>query len=193
MKENISFSHAPVLVEQRVLDDRATRFGKQIVERHFKMPDGEVLPILCVINLGMDPIIVFALTERGTVFLVNQFRFGISGWVLELPGGCPKPGQTWEDAARTELLEEVGAEARDMKVIGESMMLNPVLGNIHFNAVLATGCKVVRAQDLDSTEIMTVMEVSVGKFREMLKKGEITDAKTVAVGYLALDHLGFLG
>jgi ADP-ribose pyrophosphatase len=192
MSQINNLSPAPVLVDERVLDDRATIFGKQIVERDFRMSDGSVLPVLCVINLGMSPVIVFALTERRTVFLVNQFRFGINGWVLELPGGCPKPGQNWEDATRAELLEEIGAEARDVKVIGE-MALNPVLGDICFSAVLATGCRVVCSQDLDSTETMTVVEVSINEFREMLKKGEITDAKTVAVGYLALDHLGLLG
>lgn len=193
MNQPSSLSLAPVLVEERVIDDRATKYGKQIVERDFKMADGSVLSVLCVINQGMVPSIVFALTECETVFLVNQFRFGINGWVLELPGGCPKPWQNWEDVARAELLEEVGAEAKEVKIIGEMMTLNPMVGNIHLNAVLATGCKVVSAQNLDSTETMTVVEVPIVKFREMLKKGEITDAKTIAVGYLALDHLGLLG
>jgi 8-oxo-dGTP pyrophosphatase MutT (NUDIX family) len=141
----------------------------------------------------MDPFIVFALTEHGNVFLVNQFRFGINGWVLELPGGCPKLGQTWEDVARAELLEEAGVEASEMKIIGRPMPFNPALENTRFTAVLATGCKVVMPQNLDSAEMIIVAEISVESFREMLKKGEITDAKTVAIGYLALDHLGLLG
>ena len=192
MVETKILPQAPVLVGERVLDDRATRFGKQIVERDFRMPNGEVLPILCVINRGMDPVIVFALTEHETVFLVHQFRFGINGWILELPGGGPKPGQTCEETARTELLEEVGVEAGTIQVIGELMAFNPMLENIRFNAVLATGCRVVRAPTHDRTEIMTGMEVSVVKFRQMLKNGEMTDAKTVATGYLALDCLGQL-
>lgn len=194
MGKTSNFPQAPVLVEERTLDDRAARFGKQIVERDFRMPDGKVFPILCVTSPGMDPVIVFAVTEdEQTVFLVNQFRFGVNDWVLELPGGCPKTGQTWEDVARAELLEEVGVEARKMRVIGAPMAFNPALGNVRFTAVLAIGCKVARSQDLDSTEVMTVREIPVLKFRKMLKRGEITDAKSVAIGYLALDHLGLLG
>lgn len=193
MNESKNPSQTPMLIEERILDDRAAKFGKQVVERDFRMPDGSVIPILCLANSGKDSNMIFALTERGTVFLVDQFRFGINDWVLELPGGCPKLGQTWEDASRTELLEEVGAEARDMEIIGTTMRLNPATENTCFNAILATGCEVVRAQNLDSTEVMNVVEVPVEKFREMLKKGEITDARTVVTGYLILDHLGLLG
>lgn len=192
MKKTRCLPQAPVLVRERVLDDRSAQFGKTVVERDFRMPGGNVVPILCISSPGMDPFIVFALTTRGTIFLVNQFRFGINGFVLELPGGCPKPGQTWEDVARTELLEETGVEASKMRVIGEPIAFNPSLENTRFTAVLATGCRVVRPQDLDSSETMTVKEITIGKFREMLKKCEITDAKTVAIGYLVLDHLGLL-
>lgn len=193
MNETSSLLQTPVLVEERVLDDRAARFGKQVVERDFRMSDGEVCSFLCVVNPGADPVIIFALSERGTVFLVHQFRFGVNRWVLELPGGCPRSGQNWEDAARAELLEEAGVEAKEVRIIGTSMMFNPMLENICFSAILATECRMVRSQNLDSTEVMSVVEISIEKFREMLKKGEITDAKTVAIGYLALDHLGLLG
>lgn len=184
---------APVLTGERVIDDRFARFGKRIVERDFKMPDGKTLPILCVSNAGMNPSIIFALTERGTIFLVNEFRFGINSMILELPGGCQGPGAAWEEVAKSELLSEAGVEAESMKVIGEPMPVDAALGDAHLTAVLATGCRSVNRQKLDESETMSVVEVSVGRFREMLKKGEITDTKTVATGYLALDHLGLLG
>jgi len=185
-------SQAPKLVADRILNDTYARFGKVIIERDFQMPDGQVLPILCVANSGMDPFIIFALTEQKTVFLVNQFRFGTNEWLLELPGGNPKAGQTWEEGVQAELLEEVGAEAHEVKIIGTPMPFDPALGNARFTAVLATGCRIVRPQHLGSAEIMTIKELPVTKFREMLKNGKITDAKTVAAGYLALDHLGLL-
>lgn len=184
---------APVLTGERIIDDRFARFGKRIVERDFKMPDGKTLPILCVSGAGMNPAVVFALTERGTVFLVHQFRFGTNSFVLELPGGCQGSGAAWEEIAKSELLSEVGVGATRMEAIGEPMLVDAALGDARITAVLATGCKTVNQQRLDGTETMSVVEVSVGRFREMLKKGEITDAKTVATGYLALDHLRLLG
>jgi len=187
---------APEFVGERVIDDRYARFGKTIAEFDYRMPDGKVLPFLCAVNSGADPAIIFAVTDDRSVFLVNQFRFATKKFVLELPGGNLKRGQSWEEswekAAKAELLEEVGVVASELKVIGERMPFNPAFETACFRAVLATGCRVVGPQDLDDTEVMAVQKIPVEKFREMLKNGEITDAKTVAIGYLALDHLGLL-
>lgn len=193
MKETRSLPQAPEFIAERVTDDRFARFGKTIVERDYRMPNGKVLPFLCTANPGADPVIIFAVTEVGTVFLVNQFRFATGEWTLELPGGCPESGQTWEDAAKAELEQEIGAEASELEVIGGRMPFNPAFEVAYFRAVVATGCKVIKAQDLDDTEAMTVREVTLRELRQMLKNGEITDAKTVATSYIALDHLGLLG
>ena len=188
---------APVFVGERVVDERYARFGKKIVEFDYRMSNGKVLPFLCAVNPGADPIIIFAVTDDGNVFLVNQFRHATKEFVLELPGGNLKSGHSWEDAswedaAKAELLEELGVVASELKVIGERMPFNPAFETACFRAVLATGCKVIGDQDLDDTEVMTVRKIPIGKFREMLKNGTVTDAKTVAIGYLALDHLGLL-
>lgn len=194
MEKTIELPDVPVLVEERVVDDRAKKFGTTIIERDFRMPDGNTFSILCVDSTGNGPfVVIFPLTENDTVLLVNQFRFATNEWTIELPGGGLKLGQTWREAAKDELLEEVGADSATMEIIGNPMPINPGLQTTRFVVVLATGCKIIRPQNLDSTEIMVVKEVPLSKFREMLKKGEITDAKTVATGYLALDHLGLLG
>lgn len=182
----------PVLIGERVIDDRYAKYGKGVVERDFKMPDGKVLPMICITSPQMNPIIIFAVTCDKEVLLVNQFRFATNELVCELPGGCPKPGQNWEDVATAELMEEVGAEALEMKVIGKPIPFNPALQDCKFTAVLATGCRIVKPQTLDEGEQMTVMKIDILHFRKMLKEGEITDAKTIATGYLALDHLGLL-
>lgn len=197
MDETKSLPQAPVFVGERVVDNRFARFGKTIVEFDYRMPGGKVLPFLCAVNSGADPAIIFAVTDDGSVFLVNQFRFATKEFVLELPGGNLKRGQSWEesweDAAKAELSEEVGVVASKLKVIGGRMPFNPAFETACFRAVLATGCKVVGSQDLDDTEVMTVRKIPIVEFREMLKRGEITDAKSVATSYLALDHLGLLG
>ncbi len=187
----------PVFNGETVISEEYARFGKKVVVRSFETSDGKVLGFLCTVNPHADPAIIFAVTDHGTVFLVDQFRHATRAFEMELPGGCLKPGQTWEDAwektARAELREEVGVEATEMRVIGGRMPFNPALEDNYFRAVLATGCRVVQEQKLDDTEVMTIREVSLSEFRNMLRAGQITDAKTIAVGHLALDHLGLLG
>ncbi len=193
MPLNIQTPPAPVLIEERSIDMRAARFGKHVVERDFKMANGKVFPILCVTAANIYPVILFPMTDRGTIYLLNQFRFGTKSWVHELPGGCPKPTQGWEEAAAHELREEIGAVATKLEKIGGPMPLNPALEDNTVVAVVATGCKLVGDQKLDQSEEAIVSEVTVAEFRKLVKEGMIVDSKTVAIGYLALDHLGFLG
>jgi ADP-ribose pyrophosphatase len=188
----IDETRRPVLVGERIISDAFARFGKVAVEYDYRMSDGNVLPFFSVRNPGEDPVIIFAVTDANTVFLVNQFRFATNEFVLELPGGCPKSGQTWQDATNAELLEEVGVEASGLRLIGPPILLNPAIESIQFKAVLATGCKVVKEQQLDDTEVMTVREVALEKFWSMLKGGEIKDGKTVATAFFAFDQLGLL-
>ena len=53
--------------------------------------------------VGMVP-----LTDDGDVILIKQFRPPVNGYVIELPAGLCDIGETLEDAARRELIEETG-------------------------------------------------------------------------------------
>jgi ADP-ribose pyrophosphatase len=54
---------------------------------------------------------VVALTPQGQLLLVRQYRFAVNAVTLELPAGHVEVGETPEQAARKELVEETGYEA----------------------------------------------------------------------------------
>lgn len=51
---------------------------------------------------------ITAITSRGELILVKQFRKPLGQFCLELPAGLIDKGETCEDAATRELLEETG-------------------------------------------------------------------------------------
>jgi ADP-ribose pyrophosphatase len=55
-----------------------------------------------------DYVSVVALDERGRLLLVRQLRPAVGGVTLEVPSGHIDPGETPEESARKELLEETG-------------------------------------------------------------------------------------
>ena len=185
-------SQWPELVKDEVLDERASKYGKTVINRHFRMPNGSIHEILCVSTSSLVPVIIFPVTRKGTVLFVNQYRFGTNESSIELPGGISKKGESIIDTAYAELSEEVGAVAESFEIIGSPMAINPALHDAKIIAVLATGCCITRAKDLDETEALSVMEFSISECRRMIRGGEVSDSKTVAISYIALDHLGLL-
>jgi len=57
---------------------------------------------------------VLAITRDKTFVLVRQFRPAIEMFTLELPGGHVEEGETPEQSARKELLEETGFGAEEL-------------------------------------------------------------------------------
>jgi ADP-ribose pyrophosphatase YjhB (NUDIX family) len=65
-----------------------------------------------------DFVVIVALDPQGRLLLVRQFRPAVSAVTLELPAGHIEPGETPEQAARKELLEETGYAAETLKPLG---------------------------------------------------------------------------
>jgi ADP-ribose pyrophosphatase len=74
-----------------------------------------------------DYVSVVAVTEDGRFLLVRQFRPAVDRMTLELPSGHVEPGETPEQAARKELLEETGYRAETFTLLGN---LSPDTGRL---------------------------------------------------------------
>ena len=66
---------------------------------------------------GLDFVVIVAVTPQGQILLVRQFRVAAGAVTLELPAGHIDPGETPEQAARRELLEETGYAADTFKLM----------------------------------------------------------------------------
>ena len=64
-----------------------------------------------------DFVVIVAVNRQGRILLVRQFRPAAAAVTLELPAGHVEPGETPEQAARRELLEETGHEADAIKLL----------------------------------------------------------------------------
>jgi ADP-ribose pyrophosphatase len=74
---------------------------------------------------SVDFVAVVALDARGRLLLVRQFRPAINAPSLELPSGHVEIGETPEEAARKELLEETGHVGAQFELL---TTLSPAIG-----------------------------------------------------------------
>jgi 8-oxo-dGTP pyrophosphatase MutT (NUDIX family) len=105
---------------------------------------------LCVAPGAMEPypyfvlevgpwVNVVAFTAKGELIVVDQYRHGAGVFTREIPAGGQRRGETGEQAARRELLEETGFVSETLVELG-SWYCNPALQTNRLSTFLATGC-----------------------------------------------------
>ena len=157
---------------------------RTIVTRRFRLPDDREADFDVVQN--PDTVAVVALTEAGEVILVREYRPGPERLLYELPGGAVDDGETPEEAARRELLEETGYEG-DLRPAGSYWA--GAYSTHRRHAFVATGCYRVAELWPEDAEAVEVALMPFADFRGHVRSGELTD---VATAYLGLDALSRL-
>ncbi len=115
--------------------------------------------------------------EEKKVLFVKQYRYAYGESVYELPAGKLNAGEDPFLSAQRELEEETGVRAEELELLHE---IYPSVGytNERIFIYLARGCTRGSAH-LDEGEFLDVEWIEIERVKEMLKKGEIKDAKTV--------------
>lgn len=168
------------------------KFGKVMAVQRYRFPDGQEDDFVLFGNPAKvkPPSIVLPLTQEGNVVLVRQFRYGAGEFVVEIPGGNPKPGEETEEVLRKGLLEETGYEVRGTIIrLNRYTWFDPASVPIPFIPFLALDCVHVQDPSPEATEIMESREIPFSEFMAMAKSGEINDSKTLAVALLAIAYL----
>ena len=121
---------------------------------------------------------VGVLVVRGHEFLaVRQYRIQINGISIEIPGGALDDGESLEDAAKRECLEETGVRCKSMEPLihyhpGLDTICNPTTIFYAHDFVEATTPK------LSMAEILQVEWVPISHYLKISANGERMDAMT---------------
>jgi ADP-ribose pyrophosphatase len=125
---------------------------------------------------------VIPVTPEEDVILIRQYRHGIQGFTLEIPGGIIEPGDSPEGAASRELFEETGYREREMIFLG-SVHANPAILNNTCYTYLAKGVYPAGKQELDDKEDIEVVIKPLKDIPRLIKEGEITHSLILAAFY----------
>lgn len=137
-------------------------------------------------------VVIVPITDTDEIILTRQFRPPVNGYVIEFPAGLNDKGDSLEEAAIRELLEETGYSAEKMIYLTEGPMSSGASGEI-LTAFLAKGLTFKGIGERDETEDIEVLRVpSKGfdsKLSELRANGDYVDLKIYGLIELAKKHL----
>ncbi len=120
--------------------------------------------------------------------MVEQWRHGAESVFVEFPGGVIDKGERPEDAARRELLEETGRNAKSLKLLSV-LSPNPAIMENHCHIFLAEIDDSLHEQNLDSDEFVNTKTMSVKEVLKKMGSPKYAHAIMTAAAFLYLSHI----
>ncbi len=131
------------------------------------------------------------ITKENNILFVRQYRHGAGEVLVELPAGVVEDGEEPELAARRELLEETGYAFQDIQYVC-TLFANPATsGNPTYTYIL-TGGEKVQEQELDASEDIEVVEMTLEEAKAFLLANKIGQALHSAALFYSFNKLGLL-
>jgi ADP-ribose pyrophosphatase len=183
---------APVLADQSSITGastmdshlRETRIdGELAYDGHFlkvsrdriRLPDGSESKREFIRHPGA--VVILPLLADGRVLLERQYRYPNDRVFIEFPAGKIDPGEEALACAKRELEEETGYTATEWNFV--CTIHNAIAySDEHLEIFLARGLTEGTAK-LDEGEFIELFTATIPELLEMVRKGEITDVKTI--------------
>lgn len=135
---------------------------------------------------------IVPVTDAREVILVRQFRPPVNRHVIEFPAGLNDKGDTIEEAARRELLEETGYYAGRMIFLTEGPLSSGASGEI-LSVYLAQDLEFRGIGNRDETEDIEVLKIPIDEVSDHLSRvrslGDLADLKILGLLELAKEKM----
>lgn len=170
-------------LKEKLLKTETIYDGKifDVQQRTIELPDGRRTVYDIVKNPNACAVV--AMDDDDKVIMVRQFRQSAGKVLLEIPAGKIDEGEDPDTCAVRELQEETGYLANTIeKLFG--IRVSPGFSTEIIHIYKATGLT-PGDTNFDEDEFIETIKVPIKELYNMIKKGEIDDAKTIS-GILAV-------
>jgi 8-oxo-dGTP pyrophosphatase MutT (NUDIX family) len=149
-----------------------------------ELPDGERIEH-DVVRLPREAALALVHDPTRGLLLLRRHRFITDSWGWEAPAGEIDDGETPEDAAARETLEETGWRPGPIRHLFSYFPMNGRVDQ-RFHVVVARGAEHV-GEPADRNEAERVEWLPLEQVRELIRAGEISDGYSLTALLYALD------
>jgi ADP-ribose pyrophosphatase len=111
------------------------------------------------------------------VVLLKQYRPAVGEWLLEAPAGGIEPGETPEETAARELVEETGYKPGRLEKVAEGY-ISPGYTTEYMYFYIAWNPEPGKPSP-EEGEVLEVMRMPIEQAFSLLERGELRDVKTM--------------
>ncbi len=162
-----------ILDSQAIIDSPWLHVDRQTVQTD----RGAMLPEYYV-GRKTSFIMVLAVTEASEVILLREYKHGVGDYVWNLPAGGIKPGESPEETATRELLEETGYITDALEFVGSYAVSSSWLQDRAY-LFIGRNARQVRMPRTEPGESIAVYLKSHQEVMGMIKTNQIQDPYTV--------------
>ena len=165
---------AETIKHTRLFEGKVFNVDRDVV----RMPNGREVTVDVIRHARS--VVLLPVPEPGHVILVRQYRYPVNRWLWELPAGMVDEGEEPDAAARRECHEEIG-QVPETIVRLASFYPTPGYCDEEMIFYRLSGLSVpAEAAAVDEDEDIEPRTFRIADAREMIRRGEIVDMKTVA-------------
>ncbi len=132
-------------------------------------------------------VLVVPMLDRQTVLMIREYAAGVERYELALPKGRMEAGESPQEAANREIMEEVGFGARRIRHI-KSLTLAPGYFS-HVTHVLLAEDLYPQRREGDEPEAIEVVPWQLDDLTDLITRHECTEARSIAALFLVRDLL----
>lgn len=168
-----------MILNEEILNEKLIHKGNfmNFVNIDVKLPNGKNANRDVIKHPGACAVIAFLDSEN--IILVEQFRLPLNKTLLEIPAGKLNKKEDPMDCAKRELQEETGYIAKEIEYLG-SIATAPGFCDEIIHLYKAWNLSLGEKNE-DEDEFTSVKVLNINDLKEMIKKGEIIDGKTISV------------
>ena len=162
-----------VLSSERMFDGKVFEIDRDRV----RMPNGRDVTVDIVRHARS--VVLLPVPNPGHIVLIRQYRYAVNRWLWEAPAGSVDPGEEPEAAARRECHEEIG-QVPDTVVRLAALLPTPGYCNEEMVFFRLSGLTVPdEPAQPDEDEDIEPRTFTIADARDMVRRGEIVDMKTI--------------
>lgn len=151
-------------------------------KQKIKTPDG--LTVDRDVILHGSAVTILAFTADQHVLLNSEYRVGVNAESLSLPAGLINEGETPVQAAKRELIEETGYQAKKIEI----MTTSTVSAGFSTEKVVLVLAQIestkTKQQHFDSDEFVNSQLIRYSHLKQLIAQGRVRSSQAIAtVGY----------